>query len=173
MKLLFTIAFVAIAVFSGCSGGDTCARGDWCACQGGNECDQHCDGDGNGCRLFCYDAKRCGSVCGDECNIDCQNATACDAECGNDCTLNCNGNISCDTSCGANCSYTCWETQSCSIKAGPGSMISCTATESCMVECLGDCRVYCVDQVDHCEVKCPQGAAPISCPDGMIACGSC
>lgn len=165
--------FLLAALLSGCSGEATCARGDWCACSGGTECYQDCDGDGNGCRFFCGEMDRCGSVCGDECNVDCHFANECSAYCDDHCSFSCNDSLSCGLVCGANCSFTCFNMQSCGVRAGPGSMIGCFAAASCVVECLGDCRVFCTDEVDRCEVSCPDGVSPISCADGALACGSC
>jgi hypothetical protein len=176
MKIILGMGLVLMAVvLPGCQPGQgSCVRGDWCACSGGTECYQGCSGDGNGCRFFCHNTDRCGSICGNDCTLDCHDNTKdCSADCGDQCNITCNASVSCGASCGANCNYTCSDMTSCGVKAGPGSMLSCSNVGSCVVECLGDCQVYCVDQVDHCDVTCPGGVSPVSCADGRLVCGSC
>jgi hypothetical protein len=174
MRLIAGLALVWVAaVLAGCQSGRTsCARGDWCACSNGTDCYQGCV-DGDGCRFFCSYMDHCGSVCGNDCNLDCHDATDCSAECGDSCNITCSNSVSCGSFCGANCNYSCWETERCGVRAGAGSTISCSSAKSCVVECLGPCQVFCTDQVDHCEVSCPQGLSPVSCDNGMVACGSC
>jgi len=174
MKYLLGIGLVLmVAVFFGCSGQATCARGDWCDCNGGTDCYQGCAGDGNGCRLFCHDLIRCGNVCGNDCNLACYNATDCTADCGDNCNFVCNDSTSCGASCGENCNYTCYNMQNCAVRARAGSQLTCSNAKSCVFECLGDCTVYCMDQVDFCQVSCPNGVSPVSCADGRLVCGSC
>jgi hypothetical protein len=43
---------------------------------------------------------------------------------------------------------------------------------SCDAECSGSCHVTCTS-VDQCNVTCTGGAAPTTCPNGVIACGAC
>jgi hypothetical protein len=38
--------------------------------------------------------------------------------------------------------------------------------------CRGQCRVTCTN-VQTCSIQCSGGSAPISCPGGDMACGSC
>ncbi|MGD0835162.1 MAG: hypothetical protein ABSB49_00790 [Polyangia bacterium] len=173
-RIPVTGLFLLAVVVSGCHGQGSCARGDWCDCSGGSECYQGCAGDGNACRMFCHNMDRCGATCGETCNFECYSYTGdCSADCGDQCHISCNDGVSCGASCGANCNYTCWDMKSCGVTAGPGSLLSCNNVDTCVVECLGDCSVYCSEQVGNCKVTCPNGASPVSCPDGKLACGSC
>jgi hypothetical protein len=61
----------------------------------------------------------------------------------------------------------------CGVQAGTNSLITCSSAKNCVVKCLGVCHVFCTDEVDRCEVSCPDGASPISCPDGSVSCSSC
>jgi hypothetical protein len=174
MKIFVGIGLALLAsALAACSGKEACVRGGWCACSGGTECKQRCDGDGNGCRQFCSEMDHCESTCGDECNVQCNSAKDCSTQCGQRCNFICYDSVSCGLVCGAQCGYTCYNMQTCSVQAGPGSTLTCVNAERCVVECLGDCRVFCTDAVGSCEVTCPGGVSPVSCADGMLACGAC
>jgi len=175
MKRIVGIGLFAIfTALTGCqSGQESCARGDWCACSNGTDCYQGCAGDGDGCRFFCTNMVRCGAVCGKDCNIESDHATDTSSDCGDACNISCSDSTSCGAFCGANCNYSCWNMQHCGVQVGPGSLVTCSSAKNCVVKCLGACHVFCTDEVDRCEVSCPDGASPISCTDGSVACGSC
>jgi hypothetical protein len=135
-------------------------------------CLQSCD-DTDGCRFFCDHMDQCGATCGDRCNFDFHDATAASASCGDECHISCHANTSCAAFCGAECDYTSFDTKRSDVRVGADSRVSCTNVEQCTVECLGACHVYCADQVDQCDVSCPGGGSPTSCPDGSLACGDC
>jgi hypothetical protein len=168
---LAVVLLLVVAALADCSG-RKCGRTDWCACSGGTDCFQSCD-DTDGCRFFCDHMSECGATCGAGCSFDFHDATAASASCGDSCHVVCHDNVSCGTICGANCEYTSFNTDRSGVRAGPNSMLNCINVKDCAVECLGACRVRCVDQVDHCEVTCPNGASPASCDDGSLACGGC
>lgn len=173
MKLILGIGLLlAVAVLPACGGSsEDCHHTDWCACSG-KECNQSC-ADGDGCRFFCSDTTKCTTACGKGCNIDCHQATDCATECGDSCNINCESDKTCAATCGANCNYSCVDTPQCNVHVGANSKVSCTGVGNCVVECRGPCRVDCSQDVDHCEITCPSGAAPSSCADGAQACGSC
>jgi hypothetical protein len=173
MKLILGIAFIALvaAGLASCSG-NKCGAKDWCACSGGTECFQTCD-DVDGCRFFCFEMTKCGASCGARCNFDFHDAKENSIECGDTCNITCRESTSCNAICGAGCTYSSYDTDTSQVRAGADSTVSCTNVKSCVVECLGACRVFCADGVDTCEVTCPGGASPISCPNGSLACGAC
>jgi hypothetical protein len=41
-----------------------------------------------------------------------------------------------------------------------------------VVECTGACRLSCND-TNPCELTCLGGGSPISCTNGLLACGAC
>lgn len=168
-RLILAIGFVLSAsTLTGCSG-HGCRHTDWCACSSGNECYQDCV-DGDGCKFFCDHVTECGATCGNNCHFDFHDAKGCSADCGDNCTIACYDSTTCGAFCGANCNYSCYNMDLCSVRAGPNSVVYCNA-KSCFVTCLGPCNVLC-GQVD-CNVDCPNGASPMSCTDGSVACGSC
>jgi hypothetical protein len=173
MKLILGIGLMvaAAAALASCSG-NKCGAKDWCACSGGTECFQSCD-DTDGCRFFCFDMTKCGATCGDGCNFDFHHAKQNTITCGDGCNITCHESTTCDSTCGAQCTFSSYDTDLSQVRAGANSNISCSNVKNCVVECLGVCRVYCSDEVDSCEVTCPGGASPISCPNGAVACGEC
>lgn len=167
LALLVALGFAA----PGCSG-HGCRHIDWCACSNGNECDQSCV-DTDGCSFFCDHMVKCGGTCGKGCNFTFHDATNNTADCGDNCTIDCYDSTSCAATCGAKCNYNCFNVDSCSVQAGAGSVITCDTFTTCAVTCLGPCNVSCSSQTAACDVTCPDGAAPMSCVDGSLACGSC
>jgi len=173
MKFCFKVGLVLLSLataLSACSG-QKCGRNDWCACSGGTECLQGCD-DVDGCRFFCSLSDRCTATCGTGCTFDFHDAKENSFSCGDACNIGCHESTACGAICGANCDYTAYNVVHSGARVGPNSMVSCTDVKVCVVECLGSCTVAC-DQVDTCEVHCPNNAAPMSCQNGSLACGAC
>jgi len=168
---LATLAVVIVAVLAGCSG-NRCLHTDWCACSGGAACFQSCD-DTNGCRFFCDHMEQCAATCGSGCSFNFHDAQENSFSCGDECHIICTDSTACGAFCGSGCDYTAGNADRSGVRAGPNSRISCVNVKSCVVECLGQCTVFCMDQVDACDVQCPGGAPPLSCDSGAIACGSC
>jgi len=170
MKMPFAICLLfVVALTPGCSG-HGCRHTDWCACSNGTECVQSCE-DNNGCRFFCDHMAKCGATCGTACNIEFHDAKENVVTCGDACNISCHDGPSCDATCGADCTYTSYNTDTSTLRAGPNSMIACVSVKNCVVECTGSCVVSCTDQVDQCQVTCPNGASPVTCTDGRLACG--
>ncbi len=165
--------FVAIASLAAtdCKTAEGCDPGEACVCSGGSDCFLGCTGDG--CSQDCHSVgDTCGTVCGNGCSSLCHDVSTCTSSCGSDCNLTCHSVSSCGAICGDNCDYSCESASTCGVQAGSGSTIRCTSVSTCEADCTGTCHVACTN-VSTCAVHCLGGGAPISCPDGTLACGPC
>lgn len=173
--LLFYISAIAVAWLSvglpGCKSDQGCDPNEPCVCTGGTDCYLGCTGDG--CSQDCHNVgDSCGTVCNDHCTSLCHDTNDCTSSCGNDCGITCHNVASCGAICGDDCRYDCESVATCGVHAGPGSTIVCNSVSTCDAECAGSCHVTCTN-VSACNVDCLGGGAPITCPDGSVACGSC
>lgn len=172
LTLEFGLVLIAAALTACSDAQHGCRHGDWCACSGGTDCFQSCDTT-DGCRFFCDHMTQCGATCGNTCTFDFHDANENSVDCGDGCQIQCHDSSTCGVRCGASCDYTSYNTDLSEVQAGPNSTLRCITVKSCAVECLGACLVFCMDGVDSCDIHCSDGAPPLSCPNGSLACGSC
>jgi hypothetical protein len=155
---------------TGCHDEANCEPGETCECSDFGECYLGCDGDR--CNQQCHNLNKCGGVCEDDCTFHCHDMDDCSSSCGDDCKIECNQVDVCGVICGESCDWSCHDVSRCGGVVGNGSTVDCDHISSCEVECEGECRVDCHD-ASTCEVKCNDGASPINCGNGRLACGSC
>ena len=152
MKRFFSLVFFCFltVLAISCHRDSPFCHNDYCGCGNTPECPMDC-GDEDGCFMDCGSANICETWCDDSCLVECVDATTCWHHCDRNCRLDCHS------------------VGSCRATVGDGSVASCSNFGSCDIECTGSCKVNCFG----CNITCPGGVSPQSCPSGnAYVCGN-